>query len=284
VRRLPTRRLIVAPLSLTLALLLWPSMARAEKIGTYFKKNCNNCHSIGGGRLIGPDLKNVEKRKTRDWLIRFIQDPNGMIDSGDPYAKKLLKEARGKIMPKPPGASRALAVKLLDLIAAESKLKRSRFSAEPMRPFVPQDIVNGRNIIMGTRRLNKGGVACISCHQVGALGFFGGGTIGPDLSNVYGRYRTRRALAAWLGNPPTPVMKSVFSKHKLTPEEILALVAYFRTASQKNSYEDTTSVLNFSLTGLVGAILLLLIFGVLWRRRFRAVRREMVAEQARRIR
>ena len=53
--------------------------------------------SVGGGRLAGPDLKDVGKRREEAWLLRFVVDPKGVIDSGDAYAQNLLKEAKEKI-------------------------------------------------------------------------------------------------------------------------------------------------------------------------------------------
>ena len=44
--------------------------------------------------LVGPDLTNVSQRQERAWLVKFILDPAGVLDSGDPYATKLLEEAK----------------------------------------------------------------------------------------------------------------------------------------------------------------------------------------------
>jgi mono/diheme cytochrome c family protein len=60
--------------------------AYADDPASDFKTNCSSCHTIGGGPLQGPDLKDVEKRQERAWLVRFILDPGGVIDSGDAYA------------------------------------------------------------------------------------------------------------------------------------------------------------------------------------------------------
>lgn len=40
----------------------------AQETADYFRQNCTSCHTIGGGRLTGPDLKDVEGRKDSDWL------------------------------------------------------------------------------------------------------------------------------------------------------------------------------------------------------------------------
>jgi len=88
----------------------------------YFRQNCASCHTIGGGRLTGPDLKDVTTRQSRQWLVAFVQDPLGVLASGDPYALQLKDAARGAVMPTMPGMTRELAGALLDLIERESAL------------------------------------------------------------------------------------------------------------------------------------------------------------------
>ena len=80
----------------TITLLAWNASARAQDaVIADFKQNCASCHTIGGGRITGPDLRNVEERKERAWLVGFVQDPQGVIASGDAYALELKQEARG---------------------------------------------------------------------------------------------------------------------------------------------------------------------------------------------
>jgi cytochrome c2 len=54
-----------------------------------FKQICIACHTIGQGKLIGPDLANVHKRQSEEWIIRFIKSSQSVIKSGDPYATAL---------------------------------------------------------------------------------------------------------------------------------------------------------------------------------------------------
>src|SRR5690606_32017604 len=95
------------------------SAARGQDTPDYFRQNCMSCHTIGGGRLTGPDLKDVSKRQDREWLVKFLLNPRAVIDSGDPYAKKILEESRNVPMPTPSGITPERAEKLLDLIEAE---------------------------------------------------------------------------------------------------------------------------------------------------------------------
>jgi cytochrome c2 len=56
-----------------------------------FDQKCAPCHAIGGGKKIGPDLSGVTQRRDRDWLVRWIYNPEEMIASGDATAKEVVK-------------------------------------------------------------------------------------------------------------------------------------------------------------------------------------------------
>ncbi len=36
---------------------------------------CTACHTIGGGKLVGPDLQGVLDRRSEDEIIKFVQNP-----------------------------------------------------------------------------------------------------------------------------------------------------------------------------------------------------------------
>lgn len=56
-----------------------------------FARDCAACHTIGQGDKIGPDLKYVTRAHDRDWLERYIREPDKMRKSGDPAAVALAK-------------------------------------------------------------------------------------------------------------------------------------------------------------------------------------------------
>lgn len=54
-----------------------------------FKANaCNSCHAVGR-KLTGPDLAGLTTRVDEAWIVKWIHNPQGMIDSGDAYAVDL---------------------------------------------------------------------------------------------------------------------------------------------------------------------------------------------------
>jgi len=264
--------------SAAFAVILLHDAVYGQETVAFFKQNCASCHTIGGGRLTGPDLKNVVARKDRAWLSRFVVDPRGMLDAGDPYALELQKDARGAVMPALPGMTKARAESLLDLIEAESNLAKSQFIGIQIsdRPFTERDIDLGREMFLGTVSLKNGGPSCLSCHAAHGIAGFGGGTLAPDLTTVFERYGGRKTLSVWLSAPATPTMQSVFNQKSLEPEEILALVAYFQSTLQRSPVDASTARLNFVLIGLGGTLLVLGLFDVVWNKRFRAVRRPLV--------
>lgn len=54
-------------------------------------KGCVGCHKIGGGKLVGPDLKGVTARRDKEWLTKMILHPDVMVKE-DETAKKLMAE------------------------------------------------------------------------------------------------------------------------------------------------------------------------------------------------
>ncbi|HZT29891.1 MAG TPA: c-type cytochrome [Bryobacteraceae bacterium] len=266
--------------------LLAAGAGRAQEAADFFRQNCVSCHTVGGGRLTGPDLKNVTARKDREWLIEFLQSPQAMMDKGDPYALKLQQEARGVVMPTISGMSKERAQALLAMLDAESKLPKSQFAGMQIsdRPFTAYDVAQGAAIFRGDRGLANGGPACLSCHTVKSVSEFGGGRLGPDLTRVYERLQGRKNMAAWLFAPATPTMSSVFRQHALKPEEILPLVAFFEDAARRGGQDESAARLNFFLLGLGGAILGLVAMDAAWKRRFRNVRRALVESARRRER
>lgn len=267
---------------LAAALAAAPAARAAGTPADDFGQNCTSCHTIGGGRLTGPDLKDVTKRRSREWLLRFVPDPKRMLESGDPVIAELYKDYRA-LMPTISGMTPERAEALIGLIEAESKLAKSRFAGSQLinRPLLPSDARDGERLFFGQAKLKKGGPACVSCHSVGDMPGLGGGFLGPDLTLAFSRLGGEKALAAWLVSPGAPTMKPVYADRQLDPEEVLPLVAYLKDAAAKGRPADSMARLAFLILGLVGAAAVFAAFDAHWRERLRSVRRALVEQSGR---
>lgn len=105
-----------------------------------FESRCAACHIIGNadqvpahqsGRLIGPDLLGVTERRERQWLARWLAEPDLMLAEGDPIALELFE--RHNRVPMPNMALYGEDVEaLLEYLETESR----RVAALPRRsPF-----------------------------------------------------------------------------------------------------------------------------------------------------
>lgn len=61
-------------------------------------KGCSECHTIGKGVEVGPDLKSLMERREARWIKRMILNPEQM-EKTDPVTKKLYKEFAEAGMP-----------------------------------------------------------------------------------------------------------------------------------------------------------------------------------------
>ncbi len=71
----------------------------AETGEEIFQSLCAACHTIGKGKLVGPDLAGVTSRREESWLHRQIKEPDVLLAENDPIALQLLQEADEVEMP-----------------------------------------------------------------------------------------------------------------------------------------------------------------------------------------
>lgn len=75
-----------------------PTDAAAVAGKLAFESKCLACHSIGQGHKLGPDLAGVTKRRSEDWLVRWLKAPEQMLKT-DPEAQAMLKQFNNLPMP-----------------------------------------------------------------------------------------------------------------------------------------------------------------------------------------
>lgn len=96
-----TKGFFVILLFISSLFLSTPSYSQTAEAETNFAV-CKACHTIGGGKLIGPDLKGVTERREEAWLLSFIKNSQAMIDSGDPIAIQVWEDHNKIPMPPNP--------------------------------------------------------------------------------------------------------------------------------------------------------------------------------------
>jgi|GEM_PF-392928 len=69
----PPIRQVAAPIAGTIAGATLDPNAHGERL--FAAQGCAGCHSVGGGKLLGPDLAGVAARLDRATLIDFVVDP-----------------------------------------------------------------------------------------------------------------------------------------------------------------------------------------------------------------
>jgi len=238
-----------------------------------FETLCAACHTIGGGDLVGPDLAGVTQRRSREWLDRWIQAPDRMLAAGDPTAQQLLQQFRNVPMPNL-GLDSSKVASLLAFLATGS-------AQPPAQPVaLPEgDSGVGKALFVGERRFANGGPPCMGCHSIAGIGALGGGALGPDLTPAYHKFGGDRGLASFLGGVPTPTMNAVWKPRPLTPGERADLRAFMKQGAVSGRPIEALGRLAALAVG--GAVLLLVIAQLRWRRRLVAVRRPLVARMRR---
>lgn len=246
-----------------------------EKAGAYFDENCASCHSIGGGVLVGPDLKDVTKRADRHWLVEFIRNPDAKIAAKDKYALQLLQDAQGMAMPEFANLNEELGEELLQYID-----RQSAAGGAPTAAAAPLlgDPGRGRAIFIGAKHLTNGGTACMACHRAATVAS-GGGQLGPELTLVHHKLGGDRGMPPWLSNPPTKVMAAVYRFRPLTAAEIADLTSFFRETSEASRQLSNAPLRQVQLFGIGGSLFLFVVAGVFWCRRIRSVRKAVLGER-----
>jgi ubiquinol-cytochrome c reductase cytochrome c subunit len=191
--------------------------------GALFNSRCRACHTFGAGDLVGPDLKGVTDRHTRDWLRRWITSSQSLVRSGDPAANALFNRFRRFPMPDQSFAPGELE-SLLDYFAAggpEAEARRNRRAEQASAA----EIELGRALFTGTRAPAVGGAPCMACHAVAGSG--GGGNLGPDLTHAYSKFQDRR-LGVLLSRGCFPRAPYLTAHARLSDDEVFALKAFLR--------------------------------------------------------
>ena len=239
---------------------------------TIFNQKCAACHTIGGGKLVGPDLQGVTQRRDMDWLQRMISSPDQLIADKDPILMPLLAEYNNLPMP-----NLGLTQSEVQLVLAYLENPDSGGQAQPIASPTGGSEQAGSQYFSGALPLTNGGPNCIACHATADLPALGGGSLGPDLTQIAQRLGDP-GLASALQSLPFPTMQGVYANRMLTPTEQADLYAYFQSVNSLTPSGPDRQLLYWGL-GSAGAIVLFGLLGFYWPRQRRSLS-ESLREQA----
>ncbi len=248
------------------------SQNTGEKI---FLSVCRACHTIGQGRLVGPDLANIQNKLEEGWIIKFVKSSQTMVKSGDKEAVKIFNEFNKMIMPDQ-ALSDAQIISVINYIKEKSpKGTDAKKAASPKFTLTnslgfdldkagKDEYGIGLKYFTGEKRFMNSGPACISCHNVVNDKLIGGGKLSKDLTNAFSRLNAA-GVDAILKSPPFPIMRTAFNEKELTEDERYYLLAFLKMADYDSIYQHPINYNNkFIYSSVVGIILLLGFFGVVW--------------------
>ena len=135
------------------------------------------------------------------------------------------------------------------------------------------DTASGEALFTGRKRLQNGGPACASCHNVATLPFPSGGTMAPDLTHEYSKLGPDGMHYA-LRTLYFPAMNALFLTRQLTSQEERDLLAFFENADSASQSNSHTGM--FGGAGIVGLLVLVGITWVSGRGRVHSVRRKLL--------
>jgi len=220
------RTTLIATAAVAACVLLPARAAHAIDAKKVFNQRCTACHTFGKGVKVGPDLKGVTTRRQRPWLLKFVRSSQRVIAAGDPTATELFRTFKQQRMPDWSDLSPQDVNTILDWLAADGPEQKPADERDAELASAA-DLARARALFEGRAPLSSGGLACSACHTVRDHDRRSGGTLGPDLTDTYLKYRDR-ALTLHLRHPCTPRQPELSLGRYLEPEEAFALKAYLR--------------------------------------------------------
>ena len=243
-----------------------------------FKQSCVACHTINQGGLVGPDLVNIQNRRSQKWIASFIQSSQSLIKSGDSDAVDVFKKFNKMVMPDN-NFTASQIVNIIQYIAANSSGQKAETGkTQPDQPASEEGIRSGQMLFNGGRRFTNGGATCHSCHNIDRADVVAGGTLAKDLTNAHSRMGTA-SVKSIIANAPFPVMATAYEGKPLTDQEVIDLAAFLQNVDSASGGGPYYGARLF-FSGLGGAVVLFGLFaGVRTRSKKNSVNHEIYERQ-----
>ena len=257
-----------------------------------FNKTCKACHTVGGGKLVGPDLNGVTSKRSSEWLMKWTKSSQSLINSGDADAKTVF-EANNKIPMPDQNLSDAEIQAVIEYIKSKSSLGEVSALATPANaaPLATgkssdnasaEEITLGQNLYEGGTGLANGGPACVSCHNVGSDRIIPGGLLAKDLTTVHSRMGGDAGLSGILNAPPFPAMTQAYKNKQITEKEIFAITSFLNKVEKENGLQPVEATSPLMKWGFLGLVIWICVVLLIWfNRKKHTVKKKIFDRQVR---
>lgn len=181
--------------------------AAEDAAARMYVQKCAGCHTVGRGKLTGPDL-NV----AATWPV--------------PDLSRAIKSMEPKVGPLSEADLELLAGLLKDPAVKERiETEQGRAARAAAATLEPPSAEIGAGLFSGRVPLANGGAACVACHAVDGRG----GNLGPDLTGVYQKLG-EVPLASACEKANFKIMSAAYRDHPVTRQEALHLTKFLAAA------------------------------------------------------
>ncbi|WP_297098968.1 cytochrome c [Draconibacterium sp.] len=277
-----------------LVVLLFVFSNAVAQDGEKLFQQCRACHTIGGGKLLGPDLLDVSKRRDVSWIKNFIKSSQRMIKAGDPDAVALFEEFNKLPMMDYNFSDPELdaLVKYIDSFSTnesekeneEHALSDSTAAAQATEYlasiYTEENLIKGQELFEGKRAFKNGGPSCISCHHVNSDNAVQGGLLAADLTKSFSRNGGLAGIKGIIDHPPFPAMKNAYEEAVLTKDESVKIQVYLMHADKADVMVEAAPT-DFIKNGVKGMFILLVLIALVWfKRKKRSVNYQIMKRQS----
>ena len=209
------------------------SIAAVDGPAEYFFYRCAGCHTVGGGKLTGPDLSASTQWADADlrMAVKKMEKNVGVISEED--------------------LSQIVAFLKDGNVTTRINDQKQKIEAKLRAELPSPSYEIGRDLFKGRKRLAQGGPACLTCHRFANEG----GSLGPDLTPIKEKL-TGVALQSAIENSSYKVMRSIYEKRKITTAESLHLAEYLSHPEKADpgSGPGARRVIALAVGGFIGSV------------------------------
>jgi mono/diheme cytochrome c family protein len=187
----------------------------ADPAASNYMLKCAGCHTVGGGKLTGPDLKDSALWSEKDLLpkIKLMEKHVGPLSLEETHSfAQFLKDPQVR-----------------ERIQAE----QARIAKADEAKYEKGDARKGADLFYGRAVLRMGGLSCVACHGAGTWG----GGLGLDLHQVFPRMG-ETALISAIEKGQFKVMDAAYRKRPISRQEAIHLTKFLEEASKAKRAQD----------------------------------------------